>query len=63
MIYFSYNEENFTKVFDIISETKGDILDVGYGWGISGDHFYSNGVKSLTIIEKRKDVYQKIIEW
>tara|TARA_Y100001972_G_scaffold46523_1_gene57389 strand:+ start:2115 stop:3227 length:1113 start_codon:yes stop_codon:yes gene_type:complete len=55
--------ENFTKVFDIISETKGDILDVGYGWGVSSNHFYSNGVKSLTIIEKRKDVYQKALEW
>jgi len=56
-------QKDFTKVFDIISETKGDILDVGFGWGISADHFYSNGVKSLTIIEKRKDVYEKALKW
>lgn len=56
-------QENFTKVFDILSETKGDILDVGYGWGVSAEHFYSNGVNSLTIIEKRKDVYQKAQKW
>mgnify|MGYP003325882994 CR=1 FL=1 len=56
-------QENFTKVFDILSETKGDILDIGYGWGVSSQHFYSKGVKSLTIIEKRKDVYQKAQKW
>ena len=27
------------EVFDFISETKGDILDVGYGWGISSELF------------------------
>ena len=53
----------FTKIFDIISKTKGDVLDIGFGWGISANHFYNNGVKSLTIIEKRKDVYQKALEW
>ena len=55
-------QDDFTKVFDFISETKGDILDVGYGWGISSEHFYNNGVNSLTIIEKRKDVYKKASE-
>ena len=52
----------FTKIFDIISKTKGDVLDIGFGWGISANHFYNNGVKSLTIIEKRKDVYQGFFE-
>ena len=57
-------EKNFNPiVFDIISKTKGDVLDVGYGWGISSKYFYSKGVKSLTIIEKRKDVYQRAKEW
>ena len=56
-------QDDFTKVFDFISETKGDILDVGYGWGISAEHFYNNGVNSLTIIEKRKDVYKKAQKW
>ena len=34
----------FTKIFDIISKTKGDVLDIGFGWGISANHFYNNGV-------------------
>ena len=55
-------QENFTKVFDILSETKGDILDIGYGWGVSSQHFYSKGVKSLTIIEKRKDDFIQLHE-
>ena len=51
-------EKNFNPiVFDIITKTKGDVLDVGFGWGISSNYFYNKGVKSLTIIEKRKDVY------
>ena len=57
-------EKNFNPiVFDIISKTKGDILDVGFGWGISSKYFYSKGVNSLTIIEKRKDVYQRAKKW
>lgn len=57
-------EKNFNPiVFDIITKTKGDVLDVGFGWGISSNYFYNKGVKSLTIIEKRKDVYQKAQKW
>ena len=51
------------EVLDLMSSPQKDILDVGYGWGITSEYFYSEGVNSLTIIELREDVYNKALEW
>jgi hypothetical protein len=42
-------EKNFNPiVFDIITKTKGDVLDVGFGWGISSKNGISiNLLKSM----------------
>ena len=46
-----------------MSSPQNDILDVGYGWGVTSDYFYNKGVNSLTIIEIRKDIYNKALKW
>ena len=46
-----------------MSSPEKDILDVGYGWGITSNYFYNKGVKSLTIIEIREDIYNKALKW
>ena len=52
-----------SDVLDLMSGEHKDVLDVGYGWGISAQYFYDKGVKSLTIIEKRLDIYERAVEW
>lgn len=41
---------------DVICETKGDILEVGFGRGISSDMIQEHEVKSHTIIECNEEV-------
>ena len=51
------------EVLDLMSSPQNDILDVGYGWGITSNYFYNKGVQSLTIIEVREDIYNKALKW
>ena len=51
------------EVLDLMSSPEKDILDVGYGWGITSNYFYNKGVNSLTIIEIREDIYNKALKW
>ena len=50
-------------VYDLLTKSKGDILDIGYGWGTSSKYFYSKDVSTLTIIENDKKVYQQALKW
>ena len=50
------------EVLDLMSSPQKDILDVGYGWGVTSDYFYNKGVNSLTIIEIRKDIYNRALK-
>ena len=44
-------------------ENGGDILEIGFGMGISADYIQSNKIKSHTIIEIHPDVLNKAFEW
>ncbi|HEY1936789.1 MAG TPA: class I SAM-dependent methyltransferase [Candidatus Angelobacter sp.] len=48
---------------EIATETHGDVLEVGFGMGISASFIQSMGVKSHTIIEYNEDVLKKGLEW
>jgi len=51
------------EVLDMMSGVDKHILDVGYGWGITSQYFYDKGVKSLTIIERRIDIFERALKW
>ena len=51
------------EVLDLMSSPQKNILDVGYGWGVTSNYFYNKGVNSLTIIEIREDIYNKALKW
>ncbi len=44
------------RMSDVICETKGDILEIGFGRGISSDMIQEHEVKSHTIIECNEEV-------
>jgi len=46
----------------IVSQNKGDILDVGFGMGFSANKLYEN-CDSYTCIEINYEVYKKALEW
>lgn len=47
----------------IVSQTKGDILEIGFGMGISSTFIQEAGVRSHTIIECNDDVINFFNEW
>ena len=47
----------------VVGESKGDILDIGFGLGFSANFFYEMGVKSYTCIEIHDEIYLKALEW
>ena len=51
------------EVLDLMASPDKHILDVGYGWGVTSEYFYNKGVKSLTIIEIREDLYERALAW
>ena len=44
------------KMSDVVCDTKGDILEIGFGRGISSDMIQKHNVKSHTIIECNQQV-------
>jgi predicted O-methyltransferase YrrM len=48
---------------DIVSETHGDVVEVGFGMGISATMIQENGVRSHTIIEFNDDVIGAFESW
>jgi guanidinoacetate N-methyltransferase len=47
----------------VVTETHGDVLEVGFGMGISASYIQTLGVRSHTIIECNEDVRKKLEAW
>ena len=48
---------------DYICENGGDILEIGFGMGISADHIQANDINSHTIIENHPQIIEKLKAW
>jgi|TARA_R110001583_G_scaffold108809_4_gene257536 protein arginine N-methyltransferase 2 len=46
-----------------VCEGGGDILEIGFGMGISADYIHSHSIDSHTIIENHPDIIPKAQEW
>ena len=46
-----------------ITENGGDILEIGFGMGISAGYIQSHSVSSHTIIEPHPQMVEKAVEW
>ena len=57
-------EDNIMKASaDYVCENGGDILEVGFGMGISAGHIQSNSINSHTIIENHPQIIEKAKAW
>ena len=73
-IYFDYDGEKefvmmewerplMEKHANYVCENGGDILEIGFGMGISADYIQANNINSHTIIEIHPDILNKAYEW
>ena len=63
-VMMSWETPYMYKMVEMLhSHTSGDILEFGFGMGISASEIQRKGVKSHTIVEPHAEVYQKALEW
>lgn len=48
---------------DYICQNGGDILEIGFGMGISANYIQSHPINSHTIVENHPDILPKLREW
>lgn len=48
---------------NVVTETHGDVLEIGFGMGISASYIQALGVRSYTVIECNDDVMQRFEQW
>ena len=46
-----------------VTQNGGDILEIGFGMGISADYIQSYSISSHTIIENHPQIIPKAVEW
>ena len=51
------------KSTEYICQSKGDILELGFGMGISADYVQAQGVNSHTIVEIHPQVIERLKTW
>lgn len=72
-IYYTNNSNNIImdsietplmqEFAKIVTKNGGDILEIGFGMGISADFIYNSNIKSYTCIEIHPEIYKKALEW
>ena len=51
------------KSAEYICESKGNILEIGFGMGICSNYIQAQGVNSHTIVEIHPQILEKLNEW
>lgn len=46
-----------------VTENGGDILEIGFGMGISAGYIQSHSISSHTIVENHPDIIPKALDW
>jgi len=62
-VMMSWEAPIMEKSAEYICESKGDILEIGFGMGICSDYIQAQGVNSHTIIEIHPQIIEKLKIW
>ena len=62
-VMMSWEDEIMKKSADYVCESGGDILEIGFGMGISADYIQANNINSHTIIENHPQIIEKLKTW
>ena len=62
-VMMSWEDDIMEKSAEYICQSKGDILEIGFGMGICADYIQAQGVNSHTIIEIHPQIIEKLKIW
>ena len=62
-VMMSWEAPIMEKSAEYVCESKGDILEIGFGMGICSDYIQAKGVNSHTIVEIHPQIIEKLKVW
>lgn len=62
-VMMDWEDELMKKSAEYVCENGGDILEIGFGMGISADFIQANNINSHTIVEYHPEIYNKALAW
>ena len=62
-VMMSWEAPIMEKSAEYICQSKGDILEIGFGMGICSDYIQAQGVNSHTIVEIHPQIIEKLKVW
>ena len=62
-VMMSWEAPIMEKSAEYICQSKGDILEIGFGMGICSDYIQAQGVNSHTIVEIHPQIIEKLNIW
>ena len=62
-VMMSWEDPIMKASADYVCEGGGDILEVGFGMGISAGHIQANSISSHTVVENHPQVIEKAKAW
>ena len=62
-VMMSWEAPIMEKSAEYVCQSKGDILEIGFGMGICADYIQAQGVNSHTIVEIHPQIIQKLNVW
>ena len=62
-VMMSWEVPIMEKSAEYICQSKGDILEIGFGMGICSDYIQAQGVNSHTIVEIHPQIIEKLKVW
>ena len=62
-VMMSWESFIMQKSAEYICQSKGDILEIGFGMGICSDYIQAQGVNSHTIIEIHPQIIERLNTW
>ena len=62
-VMMSWETPIMEKSAEYICESKGDILEIGFGMGICSDYIQAQGVNSHTIVEIHPQIIERLKIW
>ena len=62
-VMMSWEDDIMKASANYVCENGGDILEIGFGMGISANYIQSNNINSHTIIENHPQIIEKLKVW
>ena len=62
-VMMSWEDSLMSASAAYVTQNGGDILEIGFGMGISAGYMHSHSISSHTIIENHPEIIPKAVQW